>query len=351
MGIKNETDRTTRLLITITFFGGTWYLLRGIINLWGKTFSEIVYTKSILNYEHIVSIWLLVVMVILTGTVIIYIYSEFKTYQYLPNKYDKEKSINKADRAFNDIFNMIKKLKFLSILILIPVFLIMLFTQIKMGIFLLIFVVELILVFIYMFFIKEKLKNQIKRLNLQQMNVFPKLRDKFKHLELITYLLVFVFIVSISLIVISIEGNQEVEMKINDTKKIPMEILLNNYEKPTIEINIIREKRPTSNVKIDLEESELQKSFIEVYESRISKGNFLLKESEDENKKVPISKNKYFYKYNLELEEYLLEGENFLEIYIQNNGNASKKTVHIVTPIYKEGEKINIPRENFKITP
>lgn len=351
MGNKNETDRTTRLLITITFFGGTWYILRGIINLWGKTFSEIVYTKSIINYEHIVSIWLLIVMVVLTGTVIIYIYTEFKTYQYLPNKCDKERSINKADRAFNNIFNMIKKLKFLSILILIQVFLIMLFTQIKMGNFLLIFVGELILVIVYMSFLKEKLKIQFKRINLKQWNVFPKLRAKFKQLELITYLFVLVFIVSISLIVISIEGNQEVEIKINDTKKVSMEILLNNYEKPTKEINISREKKPSSNVNIELEESELQKSLIEVYESRISKGNFLLKESEDENKKVPISKNKYFYKYNLELEEYLLEGENFLEIYIQNNGNVSKKTVHIVTPIYKEGEKIDIPRENFKITP
>lgn len=342
---KNETDRTTRMLVTITLLGGTWYIFRGVIDIWFRTFTEIIYTKSIINYEHILSIWILVIMVVITGTVIRYLYLEFKNYQHIPNNDDRLNSISKADKGFKDIINIVKFLINVSKFFIIMFLLFNVFIRIKWKI---LVGVGLLWGLLYMLTFKKKSRNQKTRINVILKNKFFIFKNQ---IGLIIYLIVFVGIVSFSMIVFSFEGNQEVNMKINNTNKMPMEILLNNYDKPTVEISISRNEKPNSNVIVKLEEDDFQKSLVEVFESRVSKENFFLKSIEGRNSKTAVSKNKYSYKYHLDLEKYILEKENIIEVYIHNNGSMNKKTVHLVTSIYKEGNKVNVSQDKFKVSP
>ncbi|RIU93441.1 hypothetical protein [Oceanobacillus picturae] len=349
--MKNETDRTTRLLFTVTLFGGTWYIFRGVINLWNNTFTEIAYTKSIINFEHIISIWILVIMIVITGTVVRYIYYEFKTYQHIPNNEEREKSISNADDAFKDNFKMLKTLAILSLIILILFFFYNFFTRIKLKNILLFTFIGLILVILFKSIIKRKLKDRSKNSKIKLKTITHKLSNMYKRIGLITYLIILVLIVSFSLLVISIESNQEVKVNIGDTQKLPMEIILKNYDNPTLEIIIFREEEPANNISILLEEDDLQKSIIEVYETRTSKENFLLKGIKSANSKTTISNNNYYYKYNLDLEKYILQNKNIMKVYIHNNGNTGKKTVYFATSIYKDGNSINIAQDNFKVNP
>ncbi|GAA5416869.1 hypothetical protein Pryu01_01908 [Paraliobacillus ryukyuensis] len=100
-----------------------------------------------------------------------------------------------------------------------------------------------------------------------------------------------------------------------------------------------------------MEERDLRKSFIEVYETTFSEENFILKDNKDNNKKILLDKNNETYKYVLELEKYLFVGANLLEIYIIDNSDRRETTVHLLTTINKDGNKIEISQKHFNIRP
>ncbi|GAA5416870.1 hypothetical protein Pryu01_01909 [Paraliobacillus ryukyuensis] len=185
------TDRTSRLLITFTLLGGTWYLFRGVIDL----------------------------------------------YKYNPNYQLREKAIKKADKAFRSIFDVLKLLMIFTLIAAMLILLFKLFTQIKLINMLILFVIGLVLALIYIFIIENTLKNKVKRI-FQDSKIYPKIANKFQTIAVILYLIVLVVIVSFSVTTLSIKGTQAVDVKIKDTNHIPLELSLVNYKKPTVKVKI-----------------------------------------------------------------------------------------------------------------
>lgn len=337
---KTLIDRTTRFLVTLTLFGGAWYILKGVTNLWLKTFSEIFYSKSIINKEHILSMSLLIVMVSITTTVIIYLYMEYKTYRNYEDKEEMEKAVNKADRRFDGIFSMVN-VSFISFL---TINILTIFVKEIKGLTLLSMIfVGFLIGAISRFYLEEKVRSAITKYRL------PKPNNKGKQLGYIIYISFIVLILSFSLMIVSLEGNQKVEVKIEDTTKIPMEITLQNFESPTIEFSIFREKKPKKNVKFKLKDGDFQKSLIEVHETNLPNENFLLRNNTDN--KLTRSQNENTYQYTSELSKYILEGKNVVEIIIISKGENSKKTVRIASTITKDGEAIEVPQNIYKVNP
>jgi hypothetical protein len=337
---KTLIDRTTRFLVTLTLFGGAWYTLKGVTNLWLKTFSEIFYSKSVINKEHIFSMSLLIVMVSITSSVISYLYMEYKTYRNYEDNEEMKTAVYKADRGFDGIFSMINVsfISFLTINIL-TIFV----KEIKGLTLLLLFFVGFSIGAISKYFLEEKVKNALTKFNL------PTFKTKTKQLGYIIYISLIILILSLSLMILSLEGNQEVEVKIEETPQLPIEIILKNFERPTLEFSVYREKNPKKNVKFKIRQEDLQKSLVEVYETNLPNENFLFK-SNIENK-LTRSQNENTYQYTSELNKYILEGKNVVDIIIISEGENSKKTVRIATTIFKDGEAIDVPQKIYKVNP
>ncbi|MFD2046453.1 hypothetical protein ACFSTA_19095 [Ornithinibacillus salinisoli] len=339
---KREIDRTTRFLVTLTLFGGTWFVFRGIIEVWANTFSEIVYAKGIISHEHILWMSLLIVMVAITGSVLKYVYLEYNTYRHFAKSEQQLDSIKKADSSFDGIFTMIK-ISFVFIIILN--FLTLFISEIKILTFLVLSIIGICAGILYKYTLKNKIKRFFIKTNIHKLYT----KAKLSQLWFILYIFLIILVLSLALIMVSFDSNQEVEINIVDTNSVPLIITLNNYDNPTMEINIFRENNPNDNINLTVGENEFQRSLIEVYETNLTNENFLIKSSN--NNKFPISQNKDIYQYNLELGEYLLEGKNVLEIFVFSEGNISKKTVHIITEICIEGDKVEIPQKSFKVNP
>lgn len=282
-------------------------------------------------------------MVILTISVVKYIYAELKTYRLFDRNEDMLDAIRKADLSFEDIFTM-AKLSTNSVLL--SLFLSLFINDIKFWRFLLLVIVGFIIGLIYIVFFERKVKYYASTIP-----VIKKIKPsgRLGQIGTIMYIFLLISVLSFTLIISAFDSNQEVKMKIEETITVPIEISLYNIDNPIIEYTIHREKNPKNDIIIKLVEEDLRKSIIEVSETKNSFNSFLIKENL--NEKYQISENKIFYQYRTKLNKYILDGENLIEISILSNGNMSRKTYRVVTSIYKQGNEILIPQKTFNIKP
>lgn len=101
---KSNGERTTRLAITLTVFGGAWFLLKELVKVWIGTFSTGVYTKTIISFEYLMLVIILTIVVAITLRVLSYIFSELKTYKAFESEEEKVNTQQKADLKYANIF-------------------------------------------------------------------------------------------------------------------------------------------------------------------------------------------------------------------------------------------------------
>ncbi len=118
-------DRATRLAVTITLFGGAWFILQEGSKIWYKLFSESAYTKTIFNLEHVIAISIMTIIIAMMLSVIKYIYFETKSFISYDEIDLQVRALKRADEGFKDIF---KNLKY-SFNIIIFIFLILMITE------------------------------------------------------------------------------------------------------------------------------------------------------------------------------------------------------------------------------
>jgi hypothetical protein len=340
---KSRIDRTTRLLVTITLFGGAWFLLKGAAIIWYNTFSKSAYIKNLFNVEYVFSILLLTTVLGITISVFNYLYLEFKTYQYYQNDNNQNEAIKRADDGFNRIFKTIKTsiniiLTFVIILAVIEV----IKTPIKIwfivGGFLIV-----ILIVILLYINKDILKKIESITNITESKIKPYIK--------FSYIAFLVLFGGISITLLSISDNGDVKVKINESNKIPMSFKLQNILEPEIQIRIIREKDSDKPILIPVKGDQFKESSIELLEET-SNSNLFSKDNKKDISDVDkfyTSKSKYYYEYTLNLREYLTEGKNEIEILIFSNEGSNKKKVRIVNSILIKGTNIKITKKDFKV--
>lgn len=155
---EEKQDRSPRLLITLTILGGTWFVFRGIIDIWIRTFSEIAYSNSVVNLEHAIAIWLLVVFAVISGLTIRYIYFEYKTYQNTFINNIKQDFENEADKAFEDIFVTVKILSVSSLIYTGLIIILSYITYIKIKALIILIAIGIIMS-ILILLLQKKIKN------------------------------------------------------------------------------------------------------------------------------------------------------------------------------------------------
>ena len=337
---EENKDKSSRLLISIAIFGGTWFVFRGITDLWISAFSEIAYSNSIVNLEHALAIWLFVVSAVISGMMIRYMYFEYKTYQKFFRHKIKQNFEKDADKAFGDIFVAIKVLLISSLVYLGLIIFLNYIIYIKIKS-LIVLIISGIIIGLLVFLTHKKISRKIIVLNTIN-------NETIRMFGIIIYLTLITAVFSLYLMVFSISDNQSLTVKIAHEKEVPILIKTDNLQNPFVEILIMNTKKDYKK-KLKISEDEITKSMIEVYESENETENFLINKSTNNNYKLMIKKTKLYSESKIELGNYLLQGENLIEITIKNKDSVSEKVVKISTVVNLKGSIINISRDEFFI--
>jgi hypothetical protein len=348
---QNSIDRATRLGIIITFFGGLAYIFKGAFKIWFNTFSQIAYTKNIFNIDYLLAIVIFTIVIAIAGYIIRYIYFELKTYQYYSSENDQQSALAKADNSFEEIFIILKYCTYLVLGILIITTIINLVNEPSLFRYIVVGAVSAVILLILKLLVyRSKLGNMLK--SAEQLG--NKLSPKIKYFGVIFYIILFVLVSGISLTIVSLNNNNQfVKVELKEKPSVLLSIELQNFHNPEIQLNIFRESGAPAHIKIS--EKELQYSLVEVLEKN---KNMLHDKEIDKNKKnlslkeidkFHINESKYFHKYVLDLNKYIHDGKNALEILVFSDNSLNEKTVHIVVSIDKEGNEIKIHKKKFEI--
>jgi hypothetical protein len=343
---QNSIDRATRLGFIITLFGGSVYILQGAFKIWFNTFSQIAYNKNIFNIDYLLALVIFTIVIAITGYVFRYILFELKTYQYYNNENDQQRALEKADNSFEEIFIILRYCTYLVLGILTITAIIDLVNKPSSLRYIVVGAVSGVILFILMLLVYKSKWGKILKSAEQLGN---KLSTKIKYFGVIFYIIVLLLISGISLTIVSLNNNNQfVKVELKEKPHVLLNIELQNFRNPEIQLNILRESGTPTHLKIS--EKELQYSFVEVLEKNNkgidkNKKNLSLQEID----KLHINESKDFYKYVLDLNKYIYDGKNALEILVFSDNNSNEKTVHIFASIDKRGNEIKIYKKKFEI--
>jgi hypothetical protein len=340
----NSIDRTTRLIATLTIAGGIAFLIKIVFSAWFKTFSTSAYTKKIINFEYIVSVVIVTVTIVIAFSIVKYLYFELKTYIFYENRTDQQNAIQNADNAFGGIFKNIKICGNSLLVIGIIGALNEIFNDKHSWKFIMvgvsiggIFILTILLVN------KDKIKKIIKVTDAIELKITP--YSNFLFVGLLS------LFVGLTITIFSIDSNQNTKITIQETKTVPIKIELQNNYSSLVYININNSKGETS---IDPSKVSFVESYVEVLEKnkelKTSKEiEQFVKNLNKENDKLNISKTKYIKVYSTDLEKYLVDGKNEVEVIVYTTNSNNSKATHFITTVTKDGANIEITEKNIEI--
>jgi hypothetical protein len=326
--MSKEIDRATRLVITLTLFGGSWFLLKNTIGIWYQTFTKFAYTKTFISVESIFSVILLTIVSAITLKVISYIFHELKTYQSFSQSEVREEALALADKKFSDIFLTIKNCFYFF---LVTGLIMTIVTVIFKPTFYYSFLIGILLA-IVIFIISHKKRGKVQ-IFLEKTEIFQK---KISPYSFLLYIVFFILFFGISLSMVSLNANQNVS--VNFTSEYGTQILidLQNIEVKELSLNIENNEETRS---VDLAEAELREDLIET-----------LDDSKTNNNRVYLKKSRYQQHYIIKIDKYLLEGLNKIEMKVIVEGlSENNQIVRIKNDIIKKKESINFSEKVFKI--
>jgi len=352
------TERTTRLGIVIIVFSALWYLFKGSLKIWFKTFSEFIVVKSYFHIGSLLSILVLTITFFITYSVVKYMYFELKAFQHFDNKEEKKKILKEAEESFTNIFQCLKTSFIATMLMLALVCLTVVANSgstfqkyeiyaVFIGIPLLMFTLNLI--------------EKHRPLKIRESSKFKKissfsdrLASKLNFLGpysnfIVTFGLVYIF--GVALTVVALEEDKPMSMKLNETTDIPLEIKLQSISDPSIYIEIKNSNLPHETTNFMVRSSQMERSSIEVIEMDAN-GEFKNKIKEESWRKIErlsLKESKYFYEYTTKLKNHIGEGKNELKVVIFPKGKSTLKKTIINTTIYKKGNEIDITKKSFNI--
>lgn len=350
-------DRTTRFAIMLTLFGAAIFLFKNSFLVWFQTFYSSAYTKTALNLEHLLVVVTFTVTVTIGIAWIKYMYFELKTLQYLEDE-EQNRIVKKADKYFSNIFQTIKySLYILFIFLIIIVIYEIVYNENNWVILTRSFGIGMVLALLSYLIWKI-----LRKINLSQNRLInsigqylPQIRRNNAPVGFLLYIGVLVSFLSFTITIASINGNKFTQIKLHDDKKILLELNTQNIANLNIDMIIRREGTSNNIVSINNSDFQLLESSVEVFkDNKLSPTHKIdIKNISEEwskrNYGVSINQSRENKKYKLELEKYILEGKNKLELILEVKNENSSKNVYFSTDIYKKGKDIEILEKNFKI--
>ncbi|HDX9635634.1 TPA: hypothetical protein ROY20_003473 [Bacillus cereus] len=347
--MDNETkkDRTPRLVIILTIFGGSLFGIKIIFQAWWQTFSNSAYTKTLYNMQHLLIGFFAFVTAFILLRIGYYFYFELKTLGYYKNYDEQNEAINKADESYRAIFQTIKKACWWSVLPFGSVIVFEIFNQeqsivpIVIGI-----IIGCSALFVGYILKKSRI---LERINFVKTKKYlPKIKRHSKSFVFVIYFLFLWTIISISVSRLAVGGNKYVEINLNETKDIPITLITQNIDKLDIQMRINNEAT------IGSKNFKVTKSVTEVFENRreLSKEfidiNKFSEEVNNNNYGVSLDKTKYKNEYQMDLRDYMKEGINKVEILVTFKNDEINKYLSFATNVYVENDKVKITEKNVK---
>jgi hypothetical protein len=328
--MSKEIDRTTRLVITLTLFGGSWFLLKNTIGIWYQTFTMFAYTKTFVSVESIFSVILLTIVSAVTLKVISYIFHELKTYQLFSQEEVREEALALADKKFSNIFLTIKNCFYFF---LVTGLIMTIVTVIFKPTFFYSFLIGILLA-IVIFIITHKKRGKVQ-IFLEKTEIIQKKISPYSFLLYIVFLILFV---GMSLSMVSLNANQNVNVKFTSENGTHIVMELQNIEVKELSVTIRNNEDRRS---VDLTEAEVREDLIETFD-----------DSKTNNNRVYLKKSKYQQHYIINIGKYLLEGLNKIEMkIIVEELSENNQIVRIENDIIKKNDSIYFSEEVFKIEP
>lgn len=333
MSKEVDIDRTTRLVITLTLFGGSWFLLKNAFIFWYKMFSTFVYTKTFINIDSIISLIIFTIVIAVTWKALSYIFYELKTFQKYSEESKKNEAMNVADTKFSDIFHTIKNcFQFFFVTGLIG-FLIGVLFKPNLLISFSIGILISILFFIIIRIKNDKVKEIVKKAE--------NLEKKIGPYSFLIYILFIIFFVGITISLISTTTNQLVKVEFDNSSGVDLKLVLQNINLKELTITTENMKEGINKSKVNISEGEIMEDLVEVFD-----------DSKTNNNRVYLDKSKHQLHYSINLDKYIKEGKNIIEIKIKNNGtNEDSQIISIKNDVLKKENMIEFSEKSFEIQP
>ncbi|EEK47197.1 hypothetical protein bcere0002_58520 [Bacillus cereus ATCC 10876] len=166
----------------------------------------------------------------------------------------------------------------------------------------------------------------------------------------IGYFFILFVILSFTITTVAAGGNKQLEINIGEIKEVPITLTTQNIKNLNIQMKI------NDKIYIKTEEFEKSDNLVEVFDNSedLSKKYIDIdKVSEEVNKNnygIQLEKTKYKDKYEMELEKYMVEGKNKVEMLVMFTSNDIDKYLNFKTYIYIKKDKIKISENNIKVS-
>ncbi|MDQ0186630.1 hypothetical protein MKX78_24035 [Cytobacillus sp. FSL R5-0569] len=335
---KINDSRIARLVLVITLFLGSFFILNFALKIWIGTFTTSAYTKTLFNIEHCFSLVILTGIIYIYLRIVFYIYNEMKTLGYHKNNEKHHQAVFKADESYNEILkSIVGSLKWIIISMLV-MSLIYFFT-IKDGVvfFFWCSLGALVLFFIISFLIKEKI--------IYQSRVFDRGVKLVRRNSIFIYLLILVAFFSIILTLLAFNIDKRVEFQ---TDKESHRVIVTAYNLNNIDISIEMNNENNENSKFfKMNDLLSYHGVIEVMND--SKSPVMGSNNTSDNMNYQIDKYKKVEKFELDLSEELIEGKNNLDVIITDIDESDKYLIHLNIVIIKQGDKLILTDDHIKI--
>ncbi|MBT2685898.1 hypothetical protein [Bacillus sp. ISL-37] len=341
---KNSIDRATRLIVTLTIASGVAILVKMAFSAWFQTFSTNAYTKNFINFDYIFSILFVTVTILCAFSIGRYLFFELMTFNYYENSSEQEFAYEASDNAYRSIFKTIKMCINVVFLIMIVTALINVFENKDSWKYILIGASISSMSILSLFFInKKKLKKVIK--------FTEKVETKINIYLQFVYVAFLMFFVGITITLLSLNSNHTASILIGDSKNVPLKIELQNKTNSKIYIKI---KNPEKEFFVDDSDVKTSESYVEVLEKNdeLNSSNEIdhfVKNLSKENDKMNIPKTEYTKIYSADLGDYLVSGENYVEITIVSTVSNNTKAIHFLTTVTKEGDTIEVTKKKMNL--
>lgn len=343
-------DRTTRLAVTLTIFGALFLVLKSSIGIWYSIFTNIAYTNDFLNYDYMLSIAFVSTALVVSVSIIRYVFFELQTYKHFEDAAEKTKTVSRADWAFERIFKDIKMLSML-LLALLLIFLIreMILRESILPI-LIGLILGIVLFFVGYFAYKKSTR---VRQFMDNSTVGRASSASFSLFSTVVYIVLIVFVFGLAFTISSLAStNQQAKVELEDTKEVPLNIELQNYLSPLVTVTFTNYAVADDRRSFTLEAKEKLELYSEaVIFEKVQEGekfDSLIQNIDDEIDSFNINKKKSLAKYELNLGEYIEEGRYLVEVVILSREDSVSNVTKFMTTVEKSGDKVAISEKRFE---
>lgn len=340
---SSNIDRATRLGITLTILGVTWYVLLKSFEFSFTVFRNIN-IKSVYSSEHIIALVLVTMLVTTFIGGIKYIFSELKTFKDFTDDAIFEKAKIQANLNFSEIFTILN----VNVTLFITTIMLVIFIELMMNYFNLFWWISTLIFLGLIIFIVLILKKTRDKFIEKFKKTWNIVKSKSNHWGFGFYILFLLSVLFLTFTVVSFTKGQTVEVNFQNDSRLPINMQLTNFQLEDVNIYLFKQEEEEWGLlqEINIDNSEFSESFYEVLESSTvynnSNGNSTTINS---NKQQSVLKNNI----NLGeiLEKQLNDGKYKIQILINSkNGN---KTLRLSNDFEISGNEYIINKEKYVI--